>query len=420
MVWTAIMLVVFIGMAGLVCDIGYVILVRTQLQSAADAAALAAAFKLGPNYAQANVLSTAIATAARNTAAKAPVQLTDNTANAADGDIVIGVFDAEKGTTGTFLPELASPNAVKVVARRSGAAALPLLFAPLFGVNTANVQRTAIASVDPGIRAGVAILDKHAKDALKVSGNPTITVHGGDVVVNSDDHNAAAGNGNPTIDADSLRLMPGVTVPSALADTRVRRMREPLADPLAHLEVPDWQSLKSQSETFPASGEYTPDPSRFMHYYKDGLSLKKELTIMQSGIYVLDGNGLDLQSAGARLSNAPGTGVMLLLVNDGVVKMNGGPALDLTPPEAGDFPPLSETYAGVSIWQTGTKTSDFGGGSDLEVTGILYFPKARVEYGGNSGNFGTQLIVNTLYLYGGATITINYSGVSNPWACLVQ
>ena len=141
LIWTAIFMVVFLGFVGLSTDLGYSLWVAGQLQTAADAAAMAGAQTLVQN--QAGVGAEAILIAGRNTAAGQAVILTANNNNNAGGDIVLGNFNT---TTRVFTPTTTGPNAVKVVAAFAAGAPngpLGLFFGPVFGVDNVNISRTA-------------------------------------------------------------------------------------------------------------------------------------------------------------------------------------------------------------------------------------------------------------------------------------
>src|SRR5262245_51758544 len=99
-VLVAILVVVLIGFAGLAVDLSRVYTASQQLQSAADAAALAAANHvtdevdpMDPSNPFSATRQAAISVAAKNVAASAPVKLAANTANTANGDIVVGRWD---------------------------------------------------------------------------------------------------------------------------------------------------------------------------------------------------------------------------------------------------------------------------------------------------------------------------------------
>jgi Flp pilus assembly protein TadG len=118
LVWMALMLTVLFMLAGLGIDIGYMYYVRNQLQTAADASALAgAALITNPNdLMQTNVRIEAITFAGKNTAAggDAVVVVTDNTnALGANNDITVGRWD---GTT--YTPNTLPVNAIQVRPQR--------------------------------------------------------------------------------------------------------------------------------------------------------------------------------------------------------------------------------------------------------------------------------------------------------------
>lgn len=133
-VYAALMMVVVFGFAAFAIDIGHMALSRDQLQTAADAAALAGAMRMkdGP----AMVRSAARDIASRNFLGKSPVSLPDS-------DIQLGVYDLG---THTFTVNEVAANAVKVTTRVTDS---PLFFAPVLGNNTFNSRAEAIAIINP-------------------------------------------------------------------------------------------------------------------------------------------------------------------------------------------------------------------------------------------------------------------------------
>ncbi len=83
-VLAAIFIIVMLGMVAFAVDLGYISMVKTQLQSAADAAALAGA--AATNLSQAESRAAAQQIAGMNIAAGRPVQL-------ASSDIEFGIWD---------------------------------------------------------------------------------------------------------------------------------------------------------------------------------------------------------------------------------------------------------------------------------------------------------------------------------------
>src|SRR5436190_24221849 len=91
LVYTAIVILVLIGFVGLALDWGYVFWVANGLQTSADSAALAGAQKLKSSQTAAR--AAAVRLASKNLAGSKFVHLNSNTANAADGDVVLGKYN---------------------------------------------------------------------------------------------------------------------------------------------------------------------------------------------------------------------------------------------------------------------------------------------------------------------------------------
>lgn len=130
------MLTAVVGMSAFSIDAGHLIWNRTQLQTSADAAALAAAGNL-PGGNLSAVKAAAVDYASINVPADyGTVMLRE--------DVVIGHWDPK---TRTFIPGTTEPNAVKVTARRTVARGnpVPSFFAKIFGVQSTDMEATAIA-----------------------------------------------------------------------------------------------------------------------------------------------------------------------------------------------------------------------------------------------------------------------------------
>jgi hypothetical protein len=123
-----------IGLCSLAVDWGRVQIVRGELRLSADAAARYGASGLPDGAAV--VRARAKDAADDNTANNTPVVL-------ADADIELGNWAKP---TKTFTPNLSPLNAVRVTARRTGANAVPLVFARALGKTSSNVQASAVVS----------------------------------------------------------------------------------------------------------------------------------------------------------------------------------------------------------------------------------------------------------------------------------
>ena len=149
----AIVIVVLISIAALAVDIGYVMTTKNELQNIADGAALAATRQLGAIYAGMpseqhetyvcdsadieTIKGAALDVALKNKAGGENITFSD-------GDVIIGDWDGNN-----FAEKNAQPDAVRVTARRDGAANGPIttFFAKIFGVNTVDVWADATAAL---------------------------------------------------------------------------------------------------------------------------------------------------------------------------------------------------------------------------------------------------------------------------------
>ncbi|MEN6449672.1 MAG: VWA domain-containing protein [Thermoguttaceae bacterium] len=138
-VLAALLMTVLFAMVAMAIDLGYIALAKTQLQTAADSAALAAA---GASGLDGNGMkAVAQAFASYHQVAGRPIQL-----NAAD--VELGSWDA---ATRTFTPGTSVGTAVKVTVRTSGDSGgkTALFFGRLMGLSTIAQQASAVATVNP-------------------------------------------------------------------------------------------------------------------------------------------------------------------------------------------------------------------------------------------------------------------------------
>jgi len=205
----AVLLIPLLGMLAFSIDIGYMALVRTDLQTAADAAALAGAEKLQGLYVQYTApgqtqQSTLLTTATTNTAGS-PMNTAERFASynkagnvpitVRDQDVTFGFTDAQGayhanynglGLGGGF------PNTITVITRRDQLANSPLslFFGPVFGLSSKELTATASATVYsgdisslqviPGVNAHIlpVALDVNVWNAFYTTGlSPDGTIH---------------------------------------------------------------------------------------------------------------------------------------------------------------------------------------------------------------------------------------------------
>lgn len=154
-VLSAVLLVVLIGFVALTVDVGNIELTRTQLQTAADAGALAGAMELSgtdpPDVVRANVRNAVVSIAALHRNGERASVTIDPINDITFGKIS---WNSQTQTYQYAWGESQSPyNVVKVRAMRtmgnSGDHRLPLFFAPVLGSTKADIGAEASASFQP-------------------------------------------------------------------------------------------------------------------------------------------------------------------------------------------------------------------------------------------------------------------------------
>jgi len=148
-------------------------------------------------------------------------------------------------------------------------------------------------------------------------------------------------------------------------------------------------------------------------YYPGGFRLTSAnfRLILESGIYSLDhdtGSDSGLFINGGHFDAT--AGVLLHIVNDGVVNLAGNGNIWISP-----ITDETNIYNGVSIFQSRTNYNEavIIGRTTMVLLGTYYFPNNPVKISGDGIAVGNQLIAYTLYLSGTGVYTINYDG-RNP------
>lgn len=170
-VFSAILMVVMFGFVAFALDLGYLCLVRTELQRTADASALAGVSKLYPLSDTIEMNTFYLApdiTGARGEAQTFAryngggqyhgsrsmrtdvLKLDSNEWNGTDGDIIIGRFHDASIRSEQLIPTEIFPNTVQVQARLDDAhsnGSVALFFARVLGFEDANVRVSAAATL---------------------------------------------------------------------------------------------------------------------------------------------------------------------------------------------------------------------------------------------------------------------------------
>jgi Flp pilus assembly protein TadG len=383
-VYVALVLPAFVGAGGLAVDVASWYSTQRTMQSGADAAAYAAALEL-----------------ARQGLDQAP----DVTAMQAVADDAAGRNGVETAVT-LNIPPLSGPSAgdsksVEVIVSEPA----PVYFTGLFLGAAPPITTRAVAKAVVS-DACVWALHPTAKGALTVSGSANIDLDCG-VVVNSNHEEAAIDqSGSSCLSATSISVAGSYSANCVSPEPEVDTPS--YGDPLSSLVEPSFGSCDFNAKVNVSSGaSATLTPG----VYCKGIALNGDV-VLQPGLYVLRGGGLDIQSSAVVSNNENASGgVTFYLTGSGSnyasVNVAAGSQVTLTPMTTG---PL----ANVLFFQDrGAKNgqSKLTGQSQMNLTGILYFPNSELEFtGGSTMDEAEVLIVaSTLKLTGDTYLNADYA-----------
>ena len=378
----AVSMVLIVGVMALVLDGGVLLAERRHAQSVADSAAYAAAGSLYKNYATDKGLDR---TGSARTLALA-IAAGNGYANDGTTSIVtVNIPPLSGSFTGTngYAEVLVGYNQ-------------PRLFSALWGAGSMSVTaRTTARGIAIAPDIGMLLLDPSMSGSLSARGNGAVNIPNGRVVVNSSDAAAVDFRGNGTVTSLETDITGGAHDTKGGLHGTVKTGATPTADPFASLPVPDPTSMPVQT----ASGSVL-NPGR----YVGGINLSNSTAVtLNPGVYYLDGGGLSFNGSGA----VTGNGVIFYnapKTSSDTVNISPSAALNLTPPTSG-------TYRGIEVFQdrTSTVAVSMTGNGSMSVNGTIYAAKAQIDLAGNGtlDSFGSQIIVNNVYLVGNGTININ-------------
>jgi hypothetical protein len=415
----SLMLTVLLGLAALVVDVGLNWATRTQAQAAADAAALAGVIDLPSDpaaavedvrrYLDANVPGLAGTPGWED-------NLTD-----ADGDVTCWIPPADPPPPGTHGCQIGD-TAIQVI---TPPLRVDYAFAGVFGKSGNQIKALAAAVRGPAVNGpapcAICLLDRHAPQALSVTGNGDVTVVDAGVMVNSDHPQAAVVASSGSLSAVSIGVVGGWTASGSggftpTPDTRVG----PLPDPLGDLPTPDQLgSLPDRGSVTVGGTDLTIDPGRYDTIAVTGGG---DLTLAP-GVYVVTG-GLTL-SAGAVL----GSGVTIYLACAAYPTPCSGPGAAFTQ-NSGQYlatPPITGPYQGLALFADRGNTAPlrFTGSAASSFTGTIYARQAAMQL--HSGTVTLQLdslvVVRTLEVNASAQILLSFvpanNAITSSWGAIL-
>jgi hypothetical protein len=411
LVMTIILLFAFMAMA---VDINYVALSARQLSNGADAAALAGVAEVRRSRAFAR--DQAVALAAANVANSDAIQIRRNDINAAAGDVVIGKYSRADATFTPTSPGEGLPNAVSVRALRNDSSLggpMPTLFASIFGVNSVNVERRAIAMIIGDLGPGVISLDPHAACTLNMRGTSgTFTVENGAVQVNSDHTDAACHSGQPNMDMEEVYVVGGVDnkfEDQVELEGDLYLDADPVPDPLAALPEPNEPGTNFGDVSYSNGDVVTLLPGTY-----NDLSITGGDVTFAAGLYYFTG---ELKVNGGNIDAT--AGVMLFIGPTGNIDVAGNGAFHIVgmdPIVYSDGPGVPAEIAGIKVpifqSRSNTTTGELNGTADWSIGGTIYVPSAKLLIEGTPGDpstFANGLIADSIEIRGTADLTIDYT-----------
>jgi prepilin-type N-terminal cleavage/methylation domain-containing protein len=230
---------------------------------------------------------------------------------------------------------------------------------------------------------------------LNVSTSPggSLTVNGGDAIVNSTCQPAVQFGGNGTLSitkpGSALQIAsPGTCSGGSCSTNTVTPRPAPVPDPFAGLTIPDETGLPVFTDGNPAHGPgvYRGTPLTFPN---GTTNLGPGLYIVEAG-FSFSGQAVVVANGtqGVMLFNGCGLNAPVSCSNTGPFSVTGQVSLNLSPMTTG---PYKDTN--IVIWQPLANTSPLtieGNGAASAITGVVYAPGASVITLG-AGNGGLSI-----------------------------
>ncbi|WP_165250978.1 pilus assembly protein TadG-related protein [Paludisphaera soli] len=394
----AVSMIPLVGVLALVLDAGLLMAERRRAQSAADAASFAAvcAYKSAID-ADDGQSSQAAATAAAQDYA------------AANG------YSSGANVTVT----VRSPVAPSRYAGKAGAfqvlivSSQPRLFSAIWGSDDIDVAASSVSYAKPTAPPSIIVLNPNAQGSLTTDGGASLTT-AGEIHVKSNHALAGSLTNNSYVKATGLQIAGGYHHAGATLDVdpaAIRTGADPttLKDPWKDLPLPSSAGLTPRPPPAVDRPEKTVtlDPGLYTSGLKMTTGQGGVVYTMNPGLYFVRGGDLQVGNN----VHLTGKGVVIF-VEDGNVKIEGGDGVNLQPPTSG-------TYKDVSIFQRADKNPitemytprvlNVANGTDNVIGGVIYAPGAAASFAGGSNNTsaaGKQLIVNTLNLSNNAVLNL--------------
>ena len=392
-VMAALMIMATAGGA-LAFDIARAYAARSELQTAADSAALAAAIAL-PDLGE-----------ARKAANKAVQNnLPGHHALLHPEDFEFGVWHAESRS---IVRESGAASAVRVTVRfdESRGTGLNSLFADVFGDDAVNVAASAVAG-KRGVSCLLA-LDPSGK-GLELNGDAQLHLEACGAQVNSTDHEALKVRGHSTIISDGVCVSGGAVVESgADVSPAPTEYCPPHSDPMQDLVMPEPDKCTQHEKEFKDETITLSDG----YVFCKGLKITGNSRItLKPGFYIVNNGKLEIDDT----SVLEGDGVTIMLYGEKAeFDIKGESVLRLKAPTEGPMKGL------LIIQSEGNrdkkKDNKWDSKAVSELTGVVYLPDGKFTSKLEANIVGTDacfvLIADEIKVDGRANMKIDLSSTA--------
>lgn len=391
---------VVMAMVGLGIDSSNWMMNKQNLQTAADAAAIAAAWEAARQH------EDVMTTIAETEAVHNGYQPERN------GDIRVRYSDNVSGATGEVTVTLSQDA--------------DLFFSKLIMADV-RISASARAIVtEPGYDFCILGLDEDESGAVTTSGNVDLSMPDCGIAVNSDSDDALLVHGNVDIDVEDINIVGDMEVSGNSASITYDTLRtngSVVYDPYANVNIPPFVgcSAADMRHGTRINRNTTLSPG----VYCGGITITGNNTVtFDPGVYILDGGGLSITGSGMIVAHD----VTIILTNSGSTSygsygtfdITGSRNLYLSAIDTGDT-------AGIVLYQDRNAPSNgvnrIMGNNIVEVDGVIYTPNQELNYGGGveiSSEVCTQLIGRTVVLHGTPYLGTSCDGSSSRPIGLVR
>lgn len=375
----ALLFPVLLGFAGLGMDAGYWMMQKRDLQTATDAAALAAGYDIANSLLEGEAESTALEEAIDN-----------------------GYVDGAGGSFDVIFSEDGDGNRL---VRVNITQEVSSFFSTMFLDHAVAAGTTAQARVnDSSSPYCILSLSPDEDQAISTSGSVTINASGCGITANSNSDTAIYLNGSVLVNVSDVHMVGNYDVVGS-AEFNYNSMRThgtATNDPYADFEMEE-EPVACDYNSLHISSDATLNPG----VYCGGLTITGNNDIvLNPGTYIMDGGDFDVSGGGS----ITGEDVTIVLTNSGLkaggkygnFEVSGSKTVELHAPTSG-------YYEGMVIYQDSNAPPSVQGNvltgtSAITLDGVAYMPTRSFDFGGNGGvdsaNSCSKIIALTVQFHG--------------------